>query len=207
MMYPPRWLILLLVLCLPLVSNPKAIAGSCEYGSCHAWIRINHASWQPATIHPRLHPGETFEIIIKIHPIIPTAAIFCRLYEFGTTVYEVTEGPSPINTLISAVNNSMDAELTYYWVIRVLPDTQWINGTAPLEVFTQFSAVNGSSQILSFDVLCAFIEDTGRSSYQADQAPIQESPPYASILIYCKILMVLSFFGIVIIFSRKKDMI
>lgn len=135
-----------------------ASAGSCPFGSCHAWVRIGDTSWSPSTVYPRLHPGETFEVLLMFNPSVPLTGFFCQLYEFGTPVYEVIDGPSRINTIVSYGKTSPGINYSYLWKVRVPPDTRWVNGTAPLEVFTQFSQSDTDRKTVSFDVLYAFIE-------------------------------------------------
>ncbi len=137
-------------------------AGSCSFGECHAWVRIGDSSWSPATFFPLLHPGDTGEVLLIITPSVSLSEVFCQLHEFGTPVYEVIKGPSMINTIVSRGDIQPGINYTYLWKVRVLLDTFWINGTAPLEVITQFSQSDTNMKTVTFDVLYAFIEGPPR---------------------------------------------
>jgi len=47
----------------------------------------------------------------------------------------------------------------YTWTVHVRPDTSWVNGYAPLEVFVQFNTNDTDDLRITFDVLTAYIID------------------------------------------------
>lgn len=112
----------------------------------------------PATQHLHLKPGDLIEIFVKIRTSLRLSCVFVKLHEFGTPVYEVMQGPSAIDELLSQVHPQQNTNISYYWRLRVQPRTVWTNGTAPLEVFTQFTDCDGKIQVISFDVFNAYIE-------------------------------------------------
>ena len=197
---------MLLLFSIPLACAPSLVtAGSCSYGSCSAWIRTDNDSWQPATIHPQLHPGGTLEIIVVLTPSIPTSGVFCKLHEFGTPVYETVHGPSAINTVICCGDTLPGVNLTYHWVVRVLPNTCWINGTAPLEVFAQFSKSDTDAETLSFDALCAFIEGPDPPPYQGDSVHAQGPSSPVSNIIVCMIPIFLCTTGVMVMIIKLRS--
>jgi sarcinarray family protein len=147
-----------LVISCGLIIVPCVSAGSCNYGTAEAWIRVGDGPWKLATQHPILHPGDTFEILVKIRASTWVSAVFCELHEFGTPVYDSLEGPSEINELLSRGVTKPQEEIWYLWQIRVSPQTKWLNGSAPLEVFIQFTLSDDDSQTITFDALCGYIE-------------------------------------------------
>jgi len=185
----------ILLITIPWISCGSA--GTSAYGSCLAWICTDRIHWSPATTYPRLHPGDTFQVLLKITPSTPMNAVFLKLHEFGTPVYEVINGPTPINVIMSCGAIRPNTTKPYLWTIRILPDTRWINGTAPLEVFTQFSKTDTDASVVSFDALYAFIEPaltkgTTRTTNQTTQ-PVPASAIKPQIVFLCLWLTLLLF--------------
>jgi hypothetical protein len=176
-----RSLLFIIILVLAFLgAQPCLMAGSCQYGTAEAWVRTDNGAWMPATHHPRLHPGDTLELVVRLNASIPLAAIFCELHEFGTPVYEVLKGPSSINELVCQGATARGRIIWHRWQIRVLPETNWINSTAPLELFVQFTRSNDESRIVTFDALCGIIERplaplTGQ--YDTSAVPLQPIEP------------------------------
>jgi sarcinarray family protein len=135
-------------------------ASECSSGSVHAWFRASDGEWENATAHPLLKRGEPFEIKIVVTAKTDLQVFFLKLHEFGTPVFEVLLGPTEIEQLLECRQKILSNQtFTYVWELQVRSDTTWVNGYAPLEVFTQFDKNDTAEHRMSFDVITAFIVD------------------------------------------------
>ena len=163
--------ILLLILVI-IISNSfllTANAGECEYGELYAWFRKHDETWTNATSHPTLKLGEEFEIKANITAKKDLSAMTLQLYEFGTPVFEVLDGPSVIDEYIDCGYNLMTNDsFSYTWKLRVRPNTSWVDGFAPLEVFSQFDKDQNDNCKVSFDVIVAYVTDELWEGYVSD---------------------------------------
>jgi sarcinarray family protein len=139
---------------------PRFAAVECSFGSVHAWFRLQNDSWENATGHPQLQRGEVFEIKINVTPTVDLQVFFLKLHEFGTPVFEVVEGPIKMEQILECRQHLLSNHTYNYSLkIRVRPDTTWVNGYAPLEVFAQFNTNDSLSDSVNFDVVVAYIVD------------------------------------------------
>lgn len=130
------------------------------YGSVHAWFRTTDGVWENATAHPVLQRGETFEIRIQVTINTNLKVVYLKLHEYGTPVYEVIAGPTRMEQLLEQWKPSFqDHSWTYLWKMRVRPNTSWVNGYGPLEVYVQFNKNNTDESRVNFDVITAYIID------------------------------------------------
>jgi hypothetical protein len=177
-------------------AQPCLMARSCAYGTGETWVSIANGAWMPATQHPHLRPGDTLEVIVKIKATIPLSKVFCELHEFGTPVYEVLKGPSRINELLCLGTTGPDSVVCFLWQIRILPETRWINGTAPLEVFIQFTKSDDESRTITFDALCSIIEKPFQPlANHVDSNVVYQQPVEPIPLILTGILITISIGG------------
>jgi sarcinarray family protein len=141
-------------------AHPRVAAVESSFGSVHAWFRLHSNSWENATGHPQLQRGEAFEIKIEITPKTDLQVFFLKIHEFGTPVFEVVEGPTRIEQILECRQHLLSHHTcSYMWKMRVRPDTTWVNGYAPLEVFAQFNKNDSSSDSVNFDVVVAYVVD------------------------------------------------
>jgi len=146
-----------------------ATAGECEYGSFYAWFRKDDGEWQNATAHPTLKLGEEFEVKATITAKEDILVTTIQLYEFGTPVFEVLDGPSNVGEYLDCGHNlKTNDSFSYTWTLRVKPNTTWMEGYAPLEVFSQFSKDHDHNCKISFDVIAAYIVDELWGGYVDD---------------------------------------
>jgi sarcinarray family protein len=149
-------IVLFFLIPLTLVST----ASECTYGSVHAWFRSSDGEWENATAHPLLKRGEAFEIKIVVTAKTNLQVFFLKLHEFGTPVFEVLSGSTIMEQLLECRQNILPGQtFTYAWEMQIRSDTTWVNGYAPLEVFTQFYKNDTAEHRMSFDVITAFIVD------------------------------------------------
>jgi sarcinarray family protein len=148
------YIVLFFLFPLTLVST----ASECSFGSVHAWFRSSDDEWENATAHPLLKRGEAFEIKIVVTTKTDLQVFFLKLHEFGTPVYEVLKGPTAMEQLLECRQKILSNQtFSYVWEMQVRSDTTWVNGYAPLEVFTQFNKNDTAEHRMSFDVITAFI--------------------------------------------------
>lgn len=146
--------VLFVTLCL----IPDVCAGECDYGSVHAWFQAAHGRWENATAHPTLKPGDEFQIKIVISTQADLQVFFVKLHEFGTPVYEVLAGPSQLEELFEYRGEMRtNQSFSFEWTLRVRPTTTWTQGTAPLELFTQFNRNDSDECQVDFDVITAYV--------------------------------------------------
>jgi sarcinarray family protein len=152
-------------------------AAECDFGSVHAHVRISDNPWEDATAHPLFKRGESFSIQIQVVSKTILSVFFLRLHEYGTPVYEVEEGPTAIEQLFEYRGTIPPGQvLMYTWKIRVRPNTSWVNGYAPLEVFVQFNKNDTDERRITFDVVTAYILDEPWENYSQTPAKRDVSP-------------------------------
>jgi sarcinarray family protein len=159
----------LLVLLVVTSTCPLGTAGECTYGSLQAWFRTPGSEWHNATAHPLLKRGQEFEIKITVTAKNTLQVLFVKLHEFGTPVFEVVEGPTKMEQLLEYRQMIQPNQMfTSTWKLRVRPDTTWVNGYSPLEVFAQFNRNDDNECRVSFDVITAFVIDELWAEYTPD---------------------------------------
>lgn len=160
------------------LAAPLAIAAECDYGIVNASVRTTEGIWKPATMHPVLRRNESFDIQITIIAKTALQVVFLKLHEFGTPVFEVLTGPAAIGHLLENRGKiSAKETFLYSWKVRVRPDTPWVNGYAPLEVFVQFNTNDSDERRITFDVLTAYIVD-GPWENQAQDVSLKNNPSH-----------------------------
>lgn len=167
--------ILIFSLFLLTVFLPVTTAGGCDYGSLYAWFRKDGNEWQNATVHPTLKLGEEFEIKVTATAKKDLAGMSLQIDEFGTPVFEVVDGPSVVGEWIDWINLKTNDTFTYIWKIRVRTNTTWVEGYAPLEVFSQFDKEYDQNCKVSFDVITAYILDELWDGYTEDNGNSNDS--------------------------------
>jgi sarcinarray family protein len=171
------------VLCLGIlffITNIVTIvtAGECQYGSAHAWFRTPDGEWQNATFHPQLKRGQEYEIRITVTTKTTLQVFFLKLHEFGTPVFEVLDGPMMMEQIFENRQTiPSNQTFTYLWHMRVKPETSWVNGYAPLEIFAQFNVNDADECRIGFDVITAsIVDELWQDDAQTTQNKDQSSP-------------------------------
>jgi sarcinarray family protein len=148
---------------------PVHTAAECDYGSVHACMMASDDIWKNATTHPLLKRGESFNIKIVVTTKTPLSMLYIKLHEYGTPVFEIMEGPTAIEQLLECRGGIPSGQIfSYTWKIRVRPDTTWVNGYAPLEVFVQFNKNDTDEHRINFDVVTAFVIDELWENYKQE---------------------------------------
>lgn len=142
---------------------------SCEYGVFDAWFSNDGVTWRNTTIdYTVLKKGEPFYVKTVIVTKKDDLWVSVKFSETGETCakdssFEVVEGPSAMYEAFDLGKISQgNSSFTYIWKFRVKPDTNWVNGNAPLNVMAQFDErVNNEweSEVISFTVANIFILD------------------------------------------------
>jgi sarcinarray family protein len=144
-------------------------AGDCEYGLVHAQVQTPQGVWVNATAHLLLHPGEQFRLAVTVTLKTSLSALFLKLHEFGTPVYEVVEGPTEMEQILSYQNPIHAGQaFTLIWNLTVLSNTSWIEGYAPLEIFVQFNKNDAHEDMVSFDAVIAYITQDEKGKMTKD---------------------------------------
>ena len=180
---------------------PLVTAAECDYGSVNASVRTSDGVWRHATTHPVLKRGETFDIQVIVTTKTVLQVLFLKLHEYGTPVFEVITGPTAIDQLLESRGEiSSGKTFIYTWTVYVRPDTSWVNGYAPLEVFVQFNTNDTDEHRITFDVLTAYIIDELWENYsQANttkkffsthpsvdtQSDLEFGPIIGAVLLFC----------------------
>ena len=188
MMRKELCLFAVVVFCLCCLSSCVS-AGECRYGAVQAWF-VQPGKVMNATAHPPLRRGEVFTVRTVVTLSSSLEVVFVKLHEFGTPVYEVLAGPCVLEQLFECRDDLLPNQtFSYQWTLRVLPDTTWVNGNAPLEVFVQFNRNEAESCVVSFDVVNAYIlpqivngsaQDDSFQNQSIDTAGRTGTPGFAS---------------------------
>jgi sarcinarray family protein len=148
---------LVVLLCVVLFGSLSS-AAECDYGFVSARVRLSDDVWTNATAHLKLQRGECFDVQVTVRTTTRLLAVFIMIHEFGTPVYQVFFGPTAINQVLENRGAlPSNTTFTYVWSIQVRPDTIWINGLAPLEVFVQFNKNDTDERRIQYGVLTAYI--------------------------------------------------
>lgn len=143
-----------------LSATSPVTAGDCRYGSVHAWFVASGGANENATARPVLIRGEVFEVQVKVTAQTSLQRFYVKLHEFGTPVYEVLAGPTVLEQLLECRGPVLrNQTFSYSWTMRVRPETSWVNGYAPLEMFVQFNVDDAESCVVAFDVILGYLTD------------------------------------------------
>jgi sarcinarray family protein len=176
--------ILLIYLVLIFILIPNCNAAENEYGKAQAWFNDI-----PATAkNIQLKIGEPALIKVEVESKID-GGVFILLDETGITkAYNLIEGPSQTGDWIDNINININSgwKKTYIW--KVTPNGDWKDGTAPINIFVQFSKDATDGQIIRFTIANPYILDeqysgpaptrTATDPSSMDQPPSQGSPGF-----------------------------
>jgi len=131
-----------------------------EYGIVRAWFDDGNATEQTVE-GVKLKIGEPSELKVEVISKI-NGNVYIKLYEPGkTNAFEVITGSSAIGTMLPNSGVSAGWSRTDTW--KVVPNGDWKNGNAPLNVFVQFSKIeNGKKKgdkTIDFTIANPFILD------------------------------------------------
>jgi sarcinarray family protein len=191
----------------------SSCAGDSEYGVVHAQIQTPQGQWKNATAHLLLQPGEQFKLAVRVSLKTSLSALFLKLHEFGTPVYEVVDGPTEMEQILSLQNPMHPGQTyTFFWTITVLLNTSWVDGYAPLEIFVQFTKNDTDDDVVNFDAVIAYIIQDEKGKITTDTSSVDDQKndfykkDWSNILIaipvFCVFLVNLSVF--MKIRKRKK---
>jgi len=151
--------------------TPKVSAGECEYGTMKAWFSKDGINWENATVHNATSKlGESFFIKAVIRSKIDLVSIDVKIWETGEnnvddSTYELLEGPSCFFTYYDIYPVSKNDSFTYIWKFRVKPDTEWVDGNAPLNIYTQFDKTDQDNDGISFTIVNMYIQNILWNNY------------------------------------------
>jgi len=131
-----------------------------DYGIVRAWFDDRNATEQTVE-GVKLKVGEPSELKVEVISKI-NGNVYIKLYEPGiTNAFEVITGSSAIGTMLPNSGVSAGWSRTDTW--NVVPNGDWKNGNAPLNVFVQFSKIeNGKKKgekTIDFTIVNPYILD------------------------------------------------
>jgi len=211
---------LAIILCLFILTKP-VYAGECEYGTMKAWFSKDSSTWQNATVNNiSIKRGEPFFIKTTVKPHIDLLSIDIKIWETGennaeNSTYELLEGPNSYFRFIDIYPVLINDSYTYIWKFRVKPDTEWVNGNAPLNIYVQFDKTDKDNDGIYFTITNLLIEDILWENYtrssndgnDSDSLPITNSelPTQNTIKTHdFKITLILFAVLLIICWKQKK---
>jgi len=113
-------------------------AWECEYGEVKAWVKLQgDKDWREAPVEGiTLKVHEPFYVKVEVKTKT-TCHVSINLLEIGSPAFEVIEGNSKMGEMIREDDRPENWVEIYKWAI--CPNGKWTNGTAPLNIFTQFT--------------------------------------------------------------------
>jgi len=188
-------------------------AGECEYGTINAGFSKDGATWQNATVnHINYSCGEPFFVKATIKPKIDLISIDIKIWETGESnkqdsTFELLEGPNCFFTYFDIYPVNKNDVFTYFWKFRVKPDTDWVNGNAPLNLHVQFDKNDNDNKDITFTIVNMYIQDVMWEGYienHDDQSLGQNMPEKNNSPGYEFFLLIILIFFIAI-YNRKKN--
>ena len=152
-----KMIIWLVVAFVAMEASPVTQAWECAYGMVNAWVKLEgDTEWREATVDGvTLEVHEPFQVKVEITTKVG-ANVYSELYDPGVTkVYEVIEGPSKNGETIDNYDCPVGWTKTYEWTVR--PTGEFKEGTAPWNIFVQFSKNYDDYLILDKTILHAYI--------------------------------------------------
>jgi len=150
-------IIWLVVVFAAIVMLPTSQAWECEYGEVNAWVKLQgDTEWREATVEGvTLKVHEPFKVKLEVTTKVKVH-VGLTLYDPGITkVYEVIEGPSKNDEVIDNYNCPVGWTKTYEWTVR--PTGEFKEGTAPWNVFVQFTKTMSDYDTIDKTILHAYI--------------------------------------------------
>ena len=143
---------IVLIICFLLISISNCTAAENEYGRVTAWFND-----EPATAEGIiLKINEQFEVKVEVESYID-GNVYVKLYEPGvTTAFEIIDGPSKIDEWNDNYDINPGWKKTYNW--KIIPDGDWTNGNAPINILVSFSK-EGTQNPIDFTIANPHILD------------------------------------------------
>jgi len=176
---------LIIILFILTIYFPTANASECEYGTMKAWFSKDGSTWQNATVeNVTCRRGEPFFIKTTVKPSNDLLSIDIKIWETGennaeNSTYELLEGPNCYFRFIDIYPVLINNSYTYIWKLQVKPDTEWVNGNSPLNIYTQFDKTDKDNEGIYFTIANLFIEDNLWSNYTENSNDSNDSDSLA----------------------------
>ncbi|MCX9084410.1 MAG: sarcinarray family MAST domain-containing protein [Candidatus Methanoperedens sp.] len=123
-----------------------------EYGIVRAWFNGENATVNGI----ELKIGQPIEVKVELISKIDGNA-YLELNEPGVTKgFEVIEGPSKLEEMLSNPKITTNWTQTYSWILK--PNGAWKNGNAPINLFVSFSK-KGNQKPIQFTIANPYILD------------------------------------------------
>ena len=141
----------------------------CAYGTFDAWFSLDGVHWYNTTLEDiELTRGEPFfvkTVMRTSEPFVRVGMMFTEPGEYTSldSTFEIINGPtSMFDPFIYGVIEEPYHSFEHIWMFQVKNQTEWVQATAPLNVFVQFDHKEQdawSSEEISFTVVYPFILD------------------------------------------------
>jgi len=193
-------LIIALILVFSMLQNSYAAEN--DYGNVMAWYNDI-----PATAENiQLKIGEPSIIKVEVESKID-GSVFVMLDETGVTkAYNVIDGPSQIGNWIDNTHIDKGWKNTFIWTI--IPNGDWKEGNAPINIFVQFSKKANDDEIIRFSIANPYILDEQYSGPTPKPTPDPKStdqPPSSEGLPGFSVVAALMWVGFVAITRRRMQ--
>ena len=166
-----KWIIYVLIIAFVICSNQNAFAEPIEndFGIVNAWY-----NGQEATVkNIQLKVGEPAEITVSVNSKIDCNVYVKLINPLVTVPYDILSGPSDLDESIDNRGVKSGWTTNYTWII--VPNGDWTNGNAPINIFVQFSD-RGDVRIEEFSIANPHILDEQYSG----PAPTRTTPDLSS---------------------------
>lgn len=158
-------IVLALIVFFIILFIPSSNAGECSYGALKAWYSKDGVHWRNATVDNAIGKlGEPFYIKAIVEATTDLMSIDIKIWETGETdaessTFERLEGPECFFSYYDIIHVSKNDTYIYIWKFCVKPDTEWVDGNAPLNIYTQFDKNEDDTKGISFTLVNMYIQN------------------------------------------------
>jgi sarcinarray family protein len=148
-----RFFFLIVVIVIVLNQNVSAEPEENDFGIVNAWYNGHEATVK----NIQLKVGEPAEIRVSVHSKIDCHVFVELTNPLKTVPYDIVSGPSELDKTIDNYDVKSGWSENYTWVIT--PNAEWTSGTAPINIFVQFSKSYDDDRIVEFTIANPYILD------------------------------------------------
>ncbi|MCX6666612.1 MAG: hypothetical protein NT038_11240 [Euryarchaeota archaeon] len=140
-----------------------------DYGWCRCYFSRDNTTWQEATVnYVALKRGEAFYVKAVVRAKRDLNAFGLHLCGFaGSSDFDVIAGPSTLDGTYILYKPITNENYTYLWNVQVKPDTNWVNGSSPLNIDVVFTK-DGNNIIPPFTIVNVYILDELWEGYHGE---------------------------------------
>ena len=175
-----------------------------EYGWCRCYFSRDNTTWQEATVnYVALKRGEPFYVKAVVRAKCDLNAFGLHLCGFaGSSDFDVIAGPSALDKACILYKPVTNKNYTYIWNVQVKPDTNWVNGSSPLNMDVVFTK-DGNHIIPPFTIVNVYILDEHWEGYHGENNGKNSDTTTDTNMPGFEFFIVLSATIIIIVFRKK----